>query len=274
MTDTWTVGGTTYNGIAMNVTNTAYAAASQLMKLSTSGTARFGVRAPHNALGADTTPFLSMTDVWNTSGAVVGIQYNTTDTASSASSLLMDLQVGGVSKTKVDKSGVMTVVGQIACAGTGSDCISAGSGAAGQTRYITVNGGAVNSADGAGFRVQANSVTTTQYGNRSGILGGAYNAQTTIYSANGIEFMSSTFATTFKSYNDGGVALGGATDPGLGLIKTKLLTVSTLPAAATAGNGARAYVTDALGPVFGSTVAAGGAVSVPVYSDGTNWKVG
>jgi len=26
--------------------------------------------------------------------------------------------------------------------------------------------------------------------------------------------------------------------------------------------------------VFGNTVVAGGAVKVPVYSDGTNWKVG
>ena len=51
-------------------------------------------------------------------------------------------------------------------------------------------------------------------------------------------------------------------------------TVSTLPSAATSGTGARAFVTDALAPVFGSTVATGGAVAVPVYSDGTNWKVG
>jgi len=51
-------------------------------------------------------------------------------------------------------------------------------------------------------------------------------------------------------------------------------TVANLPAAATAGNGARAFVTDALAPTFGTTVAGSGAVSVPVYSDGTNWKVG
>ena len=51
-------------------------------------------------------------------------------------------------------------------------------------------------------------------------------------------------------------------------------TVATLPSAATSGKGARSFVTDALAPVFGSTVAAGGAVATPVYSDGTNWKVG
>jgi hypothetical protein len=51
-------------------------------------------------------------------------------------------------------------------------------------------------------------------------------------------------------------------------------TVATLPSAATSGKGARAFVTDALGPTFGATVVTGGAVAVPVYSDGTNWKVG
>ena len=51
-------------------------------------------------------------------------------------------------------------------------------------------------------------------------------------------------------------------------------TVATLPSAVTSGKGSRSFVTDALAPVFGATVAAGGAVATPVYSDGTNWKVG
>jgi hypothetical protein len=51
-------------------------------------------------------------------------------------------------------------------------------------------------------------------------------------------------------------------------------TVSTLPSAVTSGAGARAFVSDALAPTFGSTVVTGGAVKVPVYSDGTDWKVG
>lgn len=51
-------------------------------------------------------------------------------------------------------------------------------------------------------------------------------------------------------------------------------TVGSLPSAATVGKGSRSFVTDALAPAFGTTVAAGGAVFTPVYSDGTNWKVG
>jgi hypothetical protein len=51
-------------------------------------------------------------------------------------------------------------------------------------------------------------------------------------------------------------------------------TVALLAAAATAGRGARAFVTDALAPSFGVAVTGGGAVSIPVYSDGTTWLVG
>jgi hypothetical protein len=54
----------------------------------------------------------------------------------------------------------------------------------------------------------------------------------------------------------------------------KNYTVATLPSAVTAGVGARSFVTNALTPVFGATVVGGGAVAVPVYSDGTNWRVG
>lgn len=51
-------------------------------------------------------------------------------------------------------------------------------------------------------------------------------------------------------------------------------TVASLPAAATAGAGARMFVTDALAPTFGSAVAAGGAVTTPVFSTGSAWNVG
>ncbi len=50
-------------------------------------------------------------------------------------------------------------------------------------------------------------------------------------------------------------------------------TVATLPAAATYQY-ARAFVTDANATTFNSTVAGGGANKVPVWSDGTNWKIG
>lgn len=54
-------------------------------------------------------------------------------------------------------------------------------------------------------------------------------------------------------------------------------TVASLPSAATAGSGATAFVTDAtLGIAAGLGLApvGGGSNKVPVYSDGTNWKIG
>lgn len=59
-----------------------------------------------------------------------------------------------------------------------------------------------------------------------------------------------------------------------GPVRTASYTVATLPAAGTVGAGTRAYVTDASATTFASTVAGGGANAVPVYSDGTNWKIG
>jgi len=51
-------------------------------------------------------------------------------------------------------------------------------------------------------------------------------------------------------------------------------TVAALVAAGTAGAGARAVVTDANATTFHAIVAGGGANVVPVFSDGTNWRIG
>ena len=40
------------------------------------------------------------------------------------------------------------------------------------------------------------------------------------------------------------------------------------------GAGVRAFVSDALSITFNSVVVGGGANVVPVYSDGTNWRIG
>jgi hypothetical protein len=57
-------------------------------------------------------------------------------------------------------------------------------------------------------------------------------------------------------------------------LKTGSAIVSGLPSAATAGLGARYIVTDATVTTFASIVAGTGGNTVPVYSDGTNWRIG
>ena len=60
-------------------------------------------------------------------------------------------------------------------------------------------------------------------------------------------------------------------------IKLTPVTVASLPAAATIGSGAKAFVTDANATMtagIGAIVVGGAANIVPVYSDGTNWRIG
>lgn len=71
-----------------------------------------------------------------------------------------------------------------------------------------------------------------------------------------------------------GIKIVGGDGTSVGWIKVPGVVVASLPAAATAGAGARSFVTDALTPTYGAAVTGGGAVKIPVYSDGSNWIVG
>lgn len=68
---------------------------------------------------ATTQPVLDLTATWATTGTYVGaIRLNVTDSGpANVASLLMDLQVGGVSKFNVTKGGILTAPGGIAAAG-------------------------------------------------------------------------------------------------------------------------------------------------------------
>lgn len=68
-----------------------------------------------------------------------------------------------------------------------------------------------------------------------------------------------------------GTFSGPATLQTSGALKTGGFTVATLPASPTIGT--RTYVTNALGPVYLATVVGGGAVTVPVFYNGTSWIV-
>ncbi len=57
-------------------------------------------------------------------------------------------------------------------------------------------------------------------------------------------------------------------------VKVTPVLYADLPAAATAGAGARAFVTDSSTATFAATIAGGGANAVPCYSTGVVWKVG
>jgi uncharacterized membrane protein YjjP (DUF1212 family) len=57
-------------------------------------------------------------------------------------------------------------------------------------------------------------------------------------------------------------------------VKTTPVTFANLPTAATAGAGARAFISDGTSGTFGAAAAGGGSAVVPVWSNGTSWYVG
>ena len=61
--------------------------------------------APESLTGSAATSSLSIAQTWNTSGTPTAIDLNVTDTASNASSRLLNLRVGGTSLFRVDKNG-------------------------------------------------------------------------------------------------------------------------------------------------------------------------
>ncbi len=112
---TWNAGGTTFTGIGINVTNSASAAASLLLSLQVGSTNVLSVGVAGAIIHNPTTSAtigLQSTPTWNASDTTfTGIQLNVTNTASAAGSLLLDIQVGGVSQLNITKGGILNVNG-------------------------------------------------------------------------------------------------------------------------------------------------------------------
>lgn len=75
-------------------------------------------------------------------------------------------------------------------------------------------------------------------------------------------------ATIGGSLNTSGYGVTAA------FVKTIPVTVASLPTAGSTFRGVRSFVTNATTTTFASIVAGGGTNPVPVYCDGTNWRIG
>jgi hypothetical protein len=89
-----------------------------------------------------------------------------------------------------------------------------------------------------------------------------------------------SFENIWAGQTAGGIGSGtqkflraGRVLSGVAYPKEQLFAVASLPSAASFG-GERYMVSDANATTFNSIVAGGGANKVPVYSDGTNWRIG
>jgi hypothetical protein len=90
-------------------------------------------------------------------------------------------------------------------------------------------------------------------------------------STGSLEIINSAYSNTILGLSDGGNLTV------FGYAKTTATTITLLGSAATAGAGARAFATDAnlvAEGNFGVVVGGSGSNIVPVYSDGTDWRIG
>lgn len=239
-------------------------------------------------------PALNSTQTWNNAGVTfTGYKINITDTASAGGSLLMDLQVGGVSQEKTDKSGNKTLTGKLLVANGTAAAVSVGfstaTGSGLWNRGSGVPGIAVNGTDIYSFGASTFSLLST-----SGAVSINGDAVLTRDAANTFAQRNGTAAQTRRLSNthtdasnyerltetwSSNVCYTKTEAAGTGTLRqyipvTNPVVVASLPSAATAGSGARSMVTDANATTFASIVAGGGANTVPVYSDGTNWRIG
>lgn len=127
-----------------------------------------------------------------------------------------------------------------------------------------VTGGAA----GAVYLLNSRCLTPTQTAARVGISG--------FWSANDVQYdrANSTITGTnisSVSHFDAIQSVGSVIAP---IVRTTATLFASLPSAALAGAGARAFITNANTTTFGSQVSGGGSNAMPVYSTGTNWFVG
>jgi hypothetical protein len=157
-----------------------------------------------------------------------------------------------------------------------------GASGANRPRNIYVAGGIIASNASVGGPVGISlgaGVGVNWAGNKNAITGGTTDGVVCIsnYFVNDfirLQLGSTTDAFPAIARDGAGIKITGAAGGSTSWIKVPAVAVSALPSAATAGVGARAFVNDALTPVFGSAVVGLGSVTVPVYSTGSAWNVG
>jgi len=144
---------------------------------------------------------------------------------------------------------------------------------------LTVSGGYIQSDDNDAVIERNHCIASTSQattfgvyiGNNSAAQSVSDNIFVNLHTTNPINIVG-TGSIKKRSNNLGGTQNTG--DMGWSkFLKTDFSTVANLPSASTYTQ-CRFLVTDATTTTFGTVVAGGGANIVPVYSDGTNWRIG
>jgi hypothetical protein len=283
LSDTWNAAGTTFTGIGLNVTDTASAAGSLLLDLQVGGTSLFNVakngRLATNNITSAGAYYLTLPNAINTpgywasatdgalgsNGAGFVLAANREFAWSGASNnpiVAVDLRLArDAANTLAQRNGTNAQAFRVYNTFTDASNYE-------RARIAWVSNQLTIGTESAGTG-SVNRTLAINAQNGSIAFTAGFNQCWTINS-------SSHFVTGVDNAFDIG-ASGGQRPRNLYMgswIRMATTTVASLPAAATAGAGARMFVTDASAPVFGSAVAGGGAVTVPVYSTGSAWNVG
>jgi hypothetical protein len=259
--------------------------------------------------GASSFPVLNMTQTWNNATTLfTGIKLNVTNTNSAASSLLMDLQVGGTSQFNVDKTGVLTLANSVLSANNirGGGNIETTSTSSeirivGRSQFLSPANGTWQLRDDSGNNSvyisfpTATATPTFLFGQLDAaapvaqtlafqnVVAGTTNtagANATIQGSRGtgtgaggdIIFQAARAGTTGTSQNTFQTVF---TVKNTGVIQDNVVFSAAgtpLPTCNGAAEGSRAAVSDALTPTFLTAYVSGGAVHASVYCDGTSWK--
>lgn len=229
-------------------------------------------------------PMVNVTQTWNNAGVTfTGWKLNITSTASAAASLLLDLQKGGSSRLSMSKDGKATVqfdTGVLTYGmdikGTdgityaklgGANALAARNdlvviNADSSTGLVNVGAGVVHLTNASGNRALLKSYVNLELS--PGALGGG---------GTYVEVNSGT-ASTYRDLKLRNLLASGGNGS---YTQTPSMTVANLAVAATAGNGARAYVTDAtlaFAGNVGTAVTGGGANHTPVVVVNGAWVIG
>jgi hypothetical protein len=206
---------------------------------------------------------------WSTSGTGLGV-----NAASGFAGNLLDLQVNGTSYVRVSGGG--DLLSNVFYARNGSNTVAGINNTDGSGPIIHANAfGKIGFFTGSNFPGVLDAYLSRDaagtLAQRNGTAAQTTNLYNTFTDASNYERLATTWSSNVCYTRSQNAGTGSAR---LYVPVTGATTVSGLPAAATAGAGARAFVTDANATTFLSTVAGGGANKVPVVSDGTNWLIG
>jgi len=268
LSQTWNNAATTFTGLKLNVTNTASAAASNLLDLQVGGTSSFSVSQNGSISGAT-------------------------------------LKINGIGANDPGGTGIGTSQSNVLAGYIGSGSVAWVSSVFGIGFILPSDAGPIgfSSAGRTSVSSVASSKDTLLYRDAAGILAqrNGTNAQT--FRLYNTYTDASNFERTSITRDSSGLVIdaqkgGTGVDPtnlldlqragvsaasvstdstGTGYLKLIPTTVGALTAAATVGAGTKAFVTDSastLSSHHGQAVVGGGTNFVPVFSDGTNWIVG